>query len=315
MPKVSICIPTYKQVEHLRKTLNSVLEQSFTDYELIVSDDSIDDSVQNLLREFDFKGKLKFFKNDSPLGSPANWNFSIKQATGEYVKILHHDDYFTSSESLKKYVKLLDNNPKASFAFSGTEIDLITLNAKKIHKCSNRKLIEISKTPDILFFSNYIGAPSATIFRNNNNIFFDEYLKWLVDIDWYIHMISNNANVVNTTETLICTVHGANGQITQAVISDKEIQIREHIYLLNKLFNKISDLENYSVFFQLLFHKYNVENANDLKNIIDIPKQLEPFFIEVFKLKNDSVFFKKVKYWLKKKTLSDYAFTLKTLFK
>ena len=73
-----------------------------------------------------------------------------------------------------------------------------------------------------------------------------------MDIDWYIHMISNNANVVNTTETLICTVHGANGQITQAVISDKEIQIREHIYLLNKLFNKISDLENYSVFFQAI---------------------------------------------------------------
>ena len=59
-PKVSLCIPAYKQVEYLRVTLNSVLKQDFHDYELIVTDDSADDSVKNLLSEFDFKGKLKY---------------------------------------------------------------------------------------------------------------------------------------------------------------------------------------------------------------------------------------------------------------
>ena len=83
MPKVSICIPTYKQVDYLRKTLDSVLLQDFHDYELIISDDSSDDSVENLLREFDFKGKLNYFRNSVALGSPANWNYSIKQAKGE----------------------------------------------------------------------------------------------------------------------------------------------------------------------------------------------------------------------------------------
>jgi glycosyltransferase involved in cell wall biosynthesis len=315
MPKVSICIPTYKQVEYLRKTLNSVREQTFTDYELIVSDDSSDDSVKNLLSEFNFGSKLKYFRNSPALGSPENWNSSIRQATGEFVKILHHDDFFTSKESLAKFVKLLNTDQKSSFAFSGTEIDLIAYKTKKTHKCSNAKLAEIKKTPDVLFFSNYIGAPSAVIFRNNKTIFFDNKLKWLVDIDWYIQMIQSNPAIVNTTETLICTVHGGEGQITQSVISDKEIQIREHVYLLNKLFHTIDDLKNYSVFFQLLFNKYKIENFNDLRLIVDVPKQLEPLFTEVFKLKNDFVFFKKVKYWLKKKSLSDYAFTVKTLFR
>jgi glycosyltransferase involved in cell wall biosynthesis len=314
-PKVSICIPAYKQVEHLRKTLNSLLEQSFTDYELIVSDDSLDDAVENLLLEFDFKGKLKYFKNNPPLGSPVNWNFSITKAAGEYVKILHHDDYFTDKESLGKYVKLLDNNLTASFGFSGTLIDLISINAKKTHKCSENKLKELIETPDVLFFSNYIGAPSATIFRNDKTILFDVHLKWLVDIDWYIQIIQNNSIVVNTVETLICTVHGATGQITQAVISDKEIQIKEHVYLLNKLFDKISDFKKYSIFFQLIFHKYNVKSMNELKAIISVPKKLESFFDEVFKKKDNAIFFKKVNYWLRKSTLSDYVFTLKTLLK
>ncbi|MGZ4055250.1 MAG: glycosyltransferase family 2 protein, partial [Bacteroidia bacterium] len=202
MPKVSICIPTYMQVEHLRKTLDSVKEQCFTDYELIVSDDSTDDSVKNLLQEFDFKEKIKYYKNEPSLGSPANWNFSISKAAGEYIKIIHHDDHFTSKESLEKYVKFLDNNPASSFAFSGTEIDLIALKTKKTNKCSKQKLSKISKAPDILFFSNYIGAPSATIFRNGKNIIFDTQLKWLVDVDWYIQMIQDNPEIVNTTETL-----------------------------------------------------------------------------------------------------------------
>src|SRR3989344_6387452 len=100
MVKVSICIPTYKQVDYLRKTLNSVLVQDFHDYELIITDDSSDDSVKNLLKEFDFKGKLKYYHNKIALGSPANWNYSLKQATGEYIKILHHDDFFTADNSL-----------------------------------------------------------------------------------------------------------------------------------------------------------------------------------------------------------------------
>ena len=315
MPKVSICIPTYKQVEYLRKTLSSLKEQTFIDYELIVSDDSADDSVFNLLQEFDFKGKLKYFKNSPALGSPANWNFAITQATGEYIKILHHDDFFTSSESLAKYVKLLDQNPSSSFAFSGSEIELLSLKMKKVHRCSAKKMQKMVASPEILFFSNYIGAPSATIFRNSKEILFDVHLKWLVDVDWYIQMIRNNSKIVRTPEALICTVHGGVGQITQSVFSDKEIQINEHVYFLNKIFNKITGRKKYSVFFQLLFNKYKIENENDLSAITFVPNQLESFFSEVFKLKNKAIFLKKVNYWLRKYTLSDYTLTIKKMFK
>jgi glycosyltransferase involved in cell wall biosynthesis len=315
MPKVSICIPTYKQVEYLRKTLISIKEQTFIDYELIVSDDSADDSVFNLLQDFDFKGKLKYFKNSPALGSPANWNFAITHATGEYIKILHHDDFFTSSESLAKYVKLLDQNPSSSFAFSGTEIELLSLKMKKIHRCSAKKIQKMVAYPETLLFSNYIGAPSATIFRNSKEILFDVKLKWLVDVDWYIQKIRNNSNIVATSEVLVCTIHGGVGQITQSVFADKEIQINEHVYLLNKIFNKITSRKKYSVFFQLLFNKYKIENENDLRAITLLPSQLESFFFEVFKLKNKAIFFKKVNYWLMKYTLSDFIFTIKKMFK
>lgn len=315
MAKVSICIPTYKQVDYLRKTLNSVLMQDFHDYEVIVSDDSTDDSVKDLLKEFDFKGRLKYFRNKVSLGSPANWNFSIKQATGDYIKILHHDDFFTSEHSLSKFVKFLDDNPKSSFAFSGTVIDLLALKTKKIHSCSNKQFAKMIQHPDRLFFSNYIGAPSATIIRRDSLLLFDESMKWLVDVDWYIHLIQKNPKVVFSKEPLICTVHGGEGQITQSVYSDKDVQVREHAYLFEKLGDQKGSLKKYSLLFQLLFHKYGVKDMLQLKSIYSISPKSESFYLEVFESMKSAIFLKKILFLIQKKSFNDHIFTLKTYFK
>ena len=315
MPKVSICIPTYKQVEFLRKTLNTVLDQDFHDYEIIISDDSDDNTVEDLLKEFDFKGKLRYFRNLPSLGSPANWNFSMKQAKGEYIKILHHDDYFTSTNSLSKFVKFLDDSPNASFAFSGTVIDLLEMKTKKIHSCSTKQFAKILSSPDRLFFSNYIGAPSATIIRNDKPLLFDEKLKWLVDVDWYMSLIYANPNVVFSKEPLICTVHGGEGQITQSVFDDKHIQIREHAYLFEKLVPKNIKLKKFSILFQLLFHKYKIDNLDQLKAIYSFSDKSIPFFNKVLESKNDAIFLKKIVFWLNKKSFNDHLFTLKTYLK
>ncbi len=315
MAKVSVCIPAYKQVEFLRRTLNSVLIQDFTDYELIVTDDSNDASVENLLKEFDFNGKLIYIRNKTSLGSPANWNFAIQQAKGEYIKILHHDDFFTSESSLRKFVEFLDNNPASSFAFSGTVIDLLQLKTKKIHSCSNKQFAKMLREPDRLFFSNYIGAPSATIIRKSSLLLFDESMKWLVDVDWYIRLINAYPALIFSKEPLICTVHGADGQITQAVYSDMEVQVKEHVYLFEKLGDKKNNLKKYSLLFQLLFHKYGIKGLTELQAIVNVSTSSNDFFCEVFDSMKSAIFLKKIVFWLKKKSFTDHIFTLKTYFK
>ena len=72
MPRLSICIPTYCQTEFLRATLLSVHAQEFSDYELIISDDSPGDSVAELVASFDFGGRLRYYRNPAVLGSPGN---------------------------------------------------------------------------------------------------------------------------------------------------------------------------------------------------------------------------------------------------
>jgi glycosyltransferase involved in cell wall biosynthesis len=77
-PKVSICIPAYKQTGPLQKTLESVQMQGFLDYEIVLTDDSPDDAVEKLARSFSFGNKLRYFRNPTlcnPAGSESGSRF------------------------------------------------------------------------------------------------------------------------------------------------------------------------------------------------------------------------------------------------
>ncbi|MDQ3047219.1 MAG: glycosyltransferase, partial [Bacteroidota bacterium] len=215
--KVSICIPAYKQVDLLRKTLQSVIEQSFKNFEIILSDDTPDDSVKLLVSEFDFEGRLNYFKNNPSLGTPGNWNHSIRKAKGEYIKILHHDDFFTSSESLGKFVKLLDDAPESDFGFSATTVWRLSTNEKWKYYITDKQAERLRNEPEFLFFGNWIGAPSAVIYRRSVMEEYDPELKWLVDTDLYIRILRKNPLFAKTNEELVCTADGAIGQVTQEV--------------------------------------------------------------------------------------------------
>ena len=121
MPKVSICIPAYNRADRLKKAIDSVLLQSFTDYEIVITDDSPDTLVEELVSGYNLPNKIKYYKNAVTLGSPENWNEAIRKATGKYIKILHHDDWLNFDDSLEKYVALLNNNPASDFGFSATQ--------------------------------------------------------------------------------------------------------------------------------------------------------------------------------------------------
>lgn len=315
MPKVSICIPAYKQVELLRKTLQSVLMQDFADYELILTDDSPDDSVELLCSEFDFNGRLIYKRNQPSLGSPSNWNAAMKMATGSYVKILHHDDYFTVPYALSKFVEQMDNNPEAALVFCATKIEFHGTGQVKIHRCSQQHQFELIHSPEQLVITNRIGAPSAVMVRNNQQILFDEQLKWLVDIDWYIRLLQEKKELVSIHEPLICTVHGSAGQVTQSVQQDRLIQIKEHVLVFDKLNPSPAMLKRFSLLFQVLFVKYSVAGMSDLTAICPVAERKTAFYQEVFLRMNNFKFFKKLRFWNQKMEVSDYLYLLKKRFK
>jgi len=268
---VSICIPTYNQTHVLEKTLKSVLAQTYSEYELIISDDSTNQDVFNLLKKYDFRNKIRYYKNVVPLGSPANWNNAIGKAGGKYIKILHHDDWFSSPDSLSEFVTEANKHPDVKFFFSATKSFNHDKNITRYYIQDKGKIDKIRNNPLLLIVGNVIGAPSVTFFKKNSELF-DENIKWLVDLDYYIRMIKNNPDFIFINKPLICVSAGATHQITNDCKNIK-VEFTEWFYIYNKYKNgKKFSLKEIMYLFKLVY-KYKVSSITELPSPAVIPNK------------------------------------------
>jgi glycosyltransferase involved in cell wall biosynthesis len=90
-PKVSVCIPAFNAASYLPAAIESVLNQSFRDFHLVVSDDASDDHTPSVLMRYN-DDRLSVVRSPDRLGQAANWNRCVELARGEYVVLLHADD-------------------------------------------------------------------------------------------------------------------------------------------------------------------------------------------------------------------------------
>ena len=165
--KISIAIPVYpmKRAKYfLTRCLDSIIEQSFDDFEVVISDNSKDDKLEKVVRTYGMK--INHFYS-SGMGAVRNTNSAIKQCKGELIKILHMDDYFAHKDALKDIVE----------AFEGHWLITASDNNLKPHY-----------TDDVYTGNNKLGSPSALTILNENPLLFDESLSWVFDCDYYKRM-------------------------------------------------------------------------------------------------------------------------------
>jgi glycosyltransferase involved in cell wall biosynthesis len=82
-PTVSILIPTYNYARHLPAAIESVLDQDFLDFELLIADDASTDNTEEICREYEAKdSRIRFFCHAENLGMVENWNWCLQQARG-----------------------------------------------------------------------------------------------------------------------------------------------------------------------------------------------------------------------------------------
>lgn len=119
MPKVSVIIPNYKHAEYLAQRIDSVLAQSFRDFELIILDDASPDNSQQVIEGYlKQHPEIRHHFNTDNSGSPfAQWNRGCKMARGEYLWFAESDDY-CEPELLQELVPLLDQNPNVGIAYA-----------------------------------------------------------------------------------------------------------------------------------------------------------------------------------------------------
>jgi glycosyltransferase involved in cell wall biosynthesis len=97
VPTVSVCIPTYNSASYVAQTLDSILAQTYRDFEIIVSDNCSSDETRSILREYESAHGIRLHFNERNIGPGANFNKLIDLARGELVAIYHADDLYEPS--------------------------------------------------------------------------------------------------------------------------------------------------------------------------------------------------------------------------
>jgi len=116
-PKVSVVVPNYNHARFLPKRIDTILEQTFRDFELILLDDCSTDDSRSILAKYADISRVRTELNEINSGSSfKQWNRGVRLARGEYVWIAESDDY-ADKRFLEKLVARLDAEPAAAFAY------------------------------------------------------------------------------------------------------------------------------------------------------------------------------------------------------
>jgi len=119
--KVSIALPIYNGENYLEETLESLLAQTYSDFELIISDNASTDRTEEICRSLAEKDdRVRYYRNESNVGASENHNMVIPLAKGEYFKWAAHDDLCAPS-FLERCVEVLDNDSSIALTYPRTK--------------------------------------------------------------------------------------------------------------------------------------------------------------------------------------------------
>ena len=181
-PKVSIIIPTYNRAHYIGESVDSILAQTFKDYEIIVVDDGSTDNTREVLKKYGDKVQYVYQNNAGP---PAAMNTGVRKARGEYYLILGDDDALMP-DMVERQVEVLDKNPDVAFVCSG--IHFVDADGE-IYKTSRDGRAR-ERSFKSLLFDNFVWHLTALVRRSVSEEMghFDETLLTTHDHDLWIRM-------------------------------------------------------------------------------------------------------------------------------
>ncbi len=153
-PKISVIIPLYNHEKYINEAVYSVLEQTFSDFELIIINDGSNDGSEEVVKKIKDK-RIKYYYHENK-GAHNTINIGIKLAKGEYISILNSDDVYYTNR-FEEFLKILEDNNSINAVFSHIEFINDQGNFTRYHGAKD----------------NWTSHDSETSFKDENNIVLD----------------------------------------------------------------------------------------------------------------------------------------------
>lgn len=221
-PLLSVCIPVWgiqgKGIEYIEYSFNILAQQIFKDFEVVISDHSEDDYLKDYIQTWTSLLNIVYVKCDKGRGiiSP-NLNNALKYCNGKYIKILFQDDFLYDENSLQIIVDYL-NKKEIKWLLTGcTHTSDMVTTYKDMIPFYHERIYEGINT---------ISCPSVLTIRNDQDmLFFDETLKWLMDVEYYKRCYDKfgEPDIV----PYICTVNRQGDIVRATNLIDEETKQKE----------------------------------------------------------------------------------------
>ena len=220
---MSVVIPAFVDSEsslsRLMRLFESVVSQSFDDVEVVVSDHSMDDRVETYLQDLPLR--IKYVRNHSHLGnSSSNTNLALSLAEGEFIQVMHCDDWYSSQDAISLLVREFNRLPRVHwgvFAFDHWDEES-----------------DLTYNPLIPSVDRSLGNPSTTFFRRNciQQVTFDCSLININDHDFHQSLLFRFGPPIIIRE--LCVRIGMSDSNVAKTLSQKRLR-QELRYLELKL--------------------------------------------------------------------------------
>ncbi len=277
--KISVYIPAYNHQATIGYTIESILNQTYQNFELIISDDNSTDKTVEVAKSFK-DSRIKIIENKINSGVSVNCNTAIKNAIGKYICGIASDDIMLPTR-LEKSINFLENNPEFMAVFSFVET--IDKNNKlidhKIKTVFNRDVDSSNILKKLFYKGNFLCGTSSMIKLecikkdSSHNL----CLLQLQDLDLWMRILINNYKIKILPEPLTqYRVSGSNlSAIDKPLTKQMATKINfEYSYILNnflsinnfELASSFLDLSDYPVIDAKYFHFYLASESLKIAN-------------------------------------------------
>ena len=204
--KVSLGIPVYNESRFLKKTIDSLLNQTYSNIEIIAIDNASTDNSFRILEEYSNKDpRLKIFKNDKNIGLSNNFNLLVSKSSGEYFGWIGAHDIYNKDYIEKMVSKIIKNN-NSSVVFSNvSKIDSdnkIIINKKDtgFQLLNNNKFIRLLKIPWLIKGSGDIVMGMFEVDKLKKTDLFSKSVLW-ADV-FLVYQLASTGKIIRINEVL-----------------------------------------------------------------------------------------------------------------
>ena len=176
---VSIIMPSYNTGKFILETINSVLAQTYQNWELIIVDDCSTDDTDDVVKPFLVDERIKYFKNEVNSGAAISRNRALREATGKWIAFLDSDDLWVP-DKLEKQVAFMEDNgyhfSYANYCEIGENSNLLGVTVTGPKKISKRGMFNYCWPGclTVMYDRDYIGLVQIKDIKKNN-----DYAIWL----------------------------------------------------------------------------------------------------------------------------------------